>query len=244
MTIYGWDASDFDVSRGLTVAEVGVAATQGIKFFTFKATEGTWVQHENMPTFVTAARNTNIPFIGVYVVPRSGYAAYNQAKYALDYVQSVASWLLDFPGFFWQVDTEKWPYDSVSPTLGEAVCNELEKLTPGRKAIHYAPKWAYGDTVPNVLRPLWSSNYEDNLSLDFRDLYVHRGGDSGPGWDAYSGRVPKIWQYGSRAIIGGQSTCDANAFRGTEADFATMINAIYQPPATPVGEPELGGWIE
>jgi GH25 family lysozyme M1 (1,4-beta-N-acetylmuramidase) len=226
MTIYGWDASDYDYDRGMRPTHIAKAATEGIRFFTHKATEGTSTTHARFGSQTKAAVAAGIPFVGPYVVPRTGISAASQARFAYGYVKGAHPALLTYPGFFWQVDTEDWGYDRVSPALGEAVCLELEKLTPGRRAVHYAPQWSYNGNVPNPSRPLWSSNYGSNQAAGFKPLYFARGGDAGPGWSPYSGRVPKIWQYGSKAIIGGQPTCDANAFRGTDDDFATMIGAL------------------
>jgi hypothetical protein len=43
MTIFGWDASDFDWPRG--PMNLNAAASDGITFFTHKATEGTGTVH-------------------------------------------------------------------------------------------------------------------------------------------------------------------------------------------------------
>jgi len=226
MTIFGWDASDFDYERGCRPSHIAAAAKEGISFFTHKATErspGGLIVHEHFPTQLAAARDAGIPYLGCYVVPRTGVSAANHASSAVTEVQKRAPWLLDGSvNFFWQVDTEKWGYDNVSPALGEAVAVELERLT-GFKAVHYAPKWAYGDTIPNPARPLWASSYGSNTSGPFKTVYAARGGDSSSGWVSYSGRTPKILQFGSNCVIGGQRGCDGNAFKGSVADFGAMI---------------------
>lgn len=245
MTLYGWDASDFDHDRGMRAAHIQRAASEGIRFFTHKITEGTRVIHVYAGEKLTAAVSAGIPFVGAYVVPRTpgnnGHGSIAaQADYAIAQLGRQWPGWKSFAGFFWQIDTEKWGYDNVSPVYGEQLAVELERKT-GKKAVHYAPKWAYGNTIPNPARPLWSSNYGPNSAKNFKTLYVERGGDSGAGWEAYSGRVPKIWQYGSKAIIGGQSTCDANAFRGTITDFAKMIGAPVTVPTTPT---KLARWSD
>lgn len=45
--------------------------------------------------------------------------------------------------------------------------------------------------------------------------------DTGPGWDAYGGMYPQIWQYTDTFNMHGK-TCDFNAYRGTVAQLADM----------------------
>jgi hypothetical protein len=123
------------------------------------------------------------------------------------------------PRFFWQVDTEHWKYDKVSPKLGEQLAVELQRRT-GRPAVHYAPKWAYGNSVPNPKRLLWASNYSGSGSpAGWLTQWNRTKKLNHPGWAPYSGRVPFFLQYSSDAVIGGQRTCDANAVKGSEANF-------------------------
>jgi hypothetical protein len=188
---------------------------------------------------LTAARDAGIPFLGAYVVPRTGPSIQNQVNSLLAYVQKEIPWWKSHPGFFWQVDLEHWSYDKVAPAIGVEMCKLLEAQT-GKRAILYAPKWAYGNTVAGKA-PLWASDYGANAAKPFKTLYEERGGDSGRGWTAYSGRTPVIWQFGSRAVIGGQGTCDANAFRGTAEDFKKLITLSGSPDTTPPQPPTTPG---
>ena len=223
--IFGWDASDYDHGRGMRANHIAAAQKEGIRFFTHKATEQSAVRiwrHQNYKYAIEAARAAGIPFLGAYIVVRSGIAVSTQVATALEYVNAQTPWWKDHPGWFWQIDLEKWPHDAVPAPLGEEMAAMLEKQT-GKKAILYASRGQYGDTLPGTTRPLWNANYNSAGSpRPFKQMYA---GDSAPGWVRYSGRMPAILQYTSSAIIGGQSTCDANAFRGTEADFAKLINA-------------------
>lgn len=216
MTIFGWDASDFDHDRG--PMDMAAARADGIDFYTHKATEGTSTKHHPGPS-LAAARDAGIPFLGCYIVPRSGPSVSSQVDYFLSWVDSQAPWWRTFPGWFWQVDTEHWSYDKVSPQRGHEVAQLLRQRT-GKTAIHYAPRWSYGNSVP-LGEPLWASSYVNGPG-HYRNLYP---GDGSTRWGAYSGRAPVILQYSSSATIGRQPTCDANAFRGTVADFAQLIGA-------------------
>lgn len=238
-TLYGWDASDFDHDRGARISNVAKAAAEGISFFTHKITESNNIIHYHAGEMVNAAVRAGIPFYGFYVVPRTpGPSIESQVDFAIRQANKQLPQWKSLPGFFWQVDTEKWEYDNVSPYYGESMCKLLEHKT-GKKVVHYAPQWAYGNSIPNTSRPLWASNYISNPIRKFKEAYQVHGGNHHPGWRPYSGRVPKVLQYGSRTIIGGQHTCDANAFRGTKADFAKMIGAPITVPTPPLVKPPI-----
>jgi GH25 family lysozyme M1 (1,4-beta-N-acetylmuramidase) len=220
MTIFGWDASDYDSQRGNM--DLAAARRDGIDFFTHKATEATSVKHVHYGEMMRRARDAGIPFLGAYHVVRSPRNASAEVDYCLAYVNAQTPWWKDFPGWFWQIDLERWPYDSVPAAEGEEFADIIESRT-GRKAVIYASKGQYGDSLSGTSHPLWNANYGSNASKGYRQLYTDRGGDGGPGWASYSGVTPRIWQYGSNAIIGSQHTCDANAFKGSVSDFAAMI---------------------
>lgn len=220
--LFGWDASDFDWDRG--AMDLGAAKRDGIEFFTHKATESTNVKHKHYGQALNRALSAGISFLGAYHVVRSSTSINSQVSYLLDYVNAATPWWDEFPGFFFQVDLEKWPYDAVPASKGEDFADVLEDRT-GHRALIYASKGQYGDSLRGTSHPLWNAHYGSNLARGFKQLYADRGGDNGPGWASYSGVSPKIWQYGSNAIIGSQHTCDANAFKGTRDDFAKMIGA-------------------
>lgn len=240
MTIYGWDTSDFDYDRGLRAAQIAAGAAEGIRFFTHKATEETasaTFKHVHFGAQMSAARAAGIPFLGAYVVTRSGLPAATQAATAVAYVKESAPWLLlapvGFRRFFWQVDTEIWPYDHVSPIAGALLAEELTAQT-GITAVHYASRGMYANTIPGK-GPLWNASYLQNPAVAFKTAYSLGGGDKHVGWTAYSGRTPVILQFGSKTTIGGQHVSDANAFRGTDADFANMLGEVKAPvPPVPV----------
>ncbi|MEV0807839.1 hypothetical protein [Micromonospora sp. NPDC050200] len=226
MTLYGWDTSDYDVSRGLTPARVAAAAALGISFLTSKGTEQSpsGVFHSlSCGWILTAGRNAGIPYLGMYVVVRSGVPTATQAQTAIAYADAHLPWWSSWPGFFWQIDLERWPYDSVAPAVGVQVGTELERRT-SKTAVMYASKGQYGSSALGDF-PRWNANYPHNLDEAFTTAYTRAGGDTGPGWQAYGtpSAVPRIWQYTSTARIGAQHTCDANAFRGTHTEFAVMI---------------------
>ncbi len=218
--VFGWDASDYDWQRG--PMDLAAAARDGIEFFTHKATEATWTKHVHYGEAMRRARDAGIPVLGAYHVVRSPADAEREVDYCLAYVNAQTPWWRDFPCWFWQVDLEKWSYDNVPAAEGEAFADIIEAKT-GRKAVIYASKGQYDNALNGTSHQLWNANYGNNNVGHYRQIYANRGGDSGAGWVNYSGRMPIFWQYGSRTTIGSQSTCDANAFRGTLAQLRALL---------------------
>ncbi len=216
MTLFGWDASDYDWGRG--PMDLVSAKKAGVTFFTYKATESTSVRHVHYGDALARARAAGIEFLGAYIVPRSGPSVVAQVDYFMNYINTKTPWWTSFPGFFFQVDTEKWSYDKVSAARGAEVCAALRNRT-GRRVVHYAPRWAYGDSVPKP-DPLWASSYGDNGVGTLTQKYP---GDRSSRWAAYSGRIPVFLQFGSRIVIGRQNTCDGNAYRGTLEQLREFI---------------------
>jgi hypothetical protein len=105
----------------------------------------------------------------------------------------------------------------------KAFCDRLVSKTASvYRPIVYAPKWAYGDTLKGLGYPLWASSYVDGAGTGSA-LYAKAGGDSSSRWGAYSGQVPAILQFTSSATIAGQTTCDANAYRGTIDQLKALV---------------------
>jgi GH25 family lysozyme M1 (1,4-beta-N-acetylmuramidase) len=232
VTIYLWDASDYDWDRGSM--DLASARAAGIDGFTHKATEATTTKHVHYGEAMRRARDAGIPFLGAYHVVRSPANAAAEVDYCLAYVNAQTPWWKDFPGWFWQIDLERWPYDAVPASEGEGFADIIEERT-GRRAIIYASRTQYGNQLAGTSHPLWNANYGNNSAGEFKALYAARGGDTGAGWAPYSGTTPAIWQYGSQARIGRQNTCDANAYRGTTSDFARLIGR----PSAANGEQEM-----
>lgn len=219
--VFGWDASDYDWARG--PMDLAAAARDGIQFFTHKATEAASTRHRNYGEAMRRARDAGIPILGAYHVVRSSPSVSSQVDFLLSYLDSQTPWWRAWPDWFIQVDLEKWSYDAVPAHIGEAFADLVEQRT-GRKAVIYASRGQYGNELTGTSHLLWNANYGANIEDHYHDVYAARGGDSGAGWVTYSGRMPIIWQYGSRTRIGSQHICDANAFRGTLSQLRALIS--------------------
>jgi len=217
VTLYLWDASDFDWGRG--PMNLNAAKADGITGFSHKATEGTSVQHTHTGEALTRARNAGMEFIGAYHVVRSVNVS-AQVNYFLSYLDQVASWWRTFPGFFLQVDLELWPYDQVSAATGKAFASALVAAQP-KRVITYASRGQYGNSLTGIVTPLWNAAYGNDPAVHYPDAYP---GDGSSNWAPYSGWTPVFWQYGSQLRIGTQPGCDCSAFRGTVAELRALFN--------------------
>lgn len=229
--IFGVDLSDFDSDRGNSPATVRQYRAAGISFITHKSTEMGESQefvHTKIGSMLNAAKDAGIPFIGAYVVPRSTASAEAQVAAHIRVLDQYVPWWRTFPGFFHQVDLEVWPYDDVPTSVANAIFSLLRTQTK-QPVVMYASKGQYGNQ--NLATPRWNANYPSSAAQDYRSLYDAVGGNSGPGWVQYGTptALPEIWQYSSSAIVAGQHTTDVNAFRGTEADFATRFGFGFVP---------------
>lgn len=216
MTIFGWDMSHYDSPN------IGNANDQGIVFITHKAGGdandgeiGTWWQY--------AKPHRADILLGAYWVlrPDTSGSMSSKADAFLARLDATCAGWRDGP-FILQVDCEKWngSADTV-PSVAEinTFCDRLVAKCPKLVPIVYAPDWVYG-SLAALKYPLWSSKYVTG-SGGFKALYP---GDSSSKWAAYGGKTPSVLQYTSSATIGGQATCDANAFRGTIEELTKLVS--------------------
>ncbi len=120
------------------------------------------------------------------------------------------------------VDHEPWPGrpgGGSFPTLRDLYTFiDHYRHIGGVTHITYFPEWYWtqrGRPDLGGLRDrniyLWSSNYP-------REGYS----DNGPGWDAYGGSHPLVWQYTDRQLFNG-ARLDFSAFKGTGAEFRRIM---------------------
>lgn len=198
---------------------IGNAVSQGISFITHKIggdstdqeADEWWAGVRGLPSSVV---------LGGYWVLYPGNPI-GRADAFLARLDLVCPGWRDRDAFILQVDAEIWGGDaSTKPSIAE--CNtfadRLVSKTGGKYVpIGYLPKWVYGD-ASSFRYPLWASSYVSGSGA-FKSLYP---GDTSSRWNGY-GRSPVILQYTSSATIGSQTTCDANAFRGTVLDLKRLV---------------------
>lgn len=209
MTWFGWDASNHDWGRGSM--DLNAAVADGITYFTHKATEGGNYRDPYVGEAMRRAKASGLTWYGTYFVPRSntGISMAGQVNHYLSYLDSqVSGWRTDPRFRVHQVDTEHWGIDKVPASYGVEACALLARLGGGKQIVHYAPQWSYGNGIAGR-EMLWASNYGANPAVPWRQAY--RGDGAWP--SAYSGRLPAVWQFGSKTRIGTQNTCDINAIK-------------------------------
>lgn len=214
MTIFGWDMSHYDAPN------IGSAVSDGITFITHKA--GGDALDAELGAWWSSVKGLSPGrvLLGAYWVLYPGNPS-GRADAFLARLDSQCPGWRSRP-FILQVDCEEWGGDAGTvPSKSEiqAFCNRLRALMPKLKPIVYAPEWVYGDRLDGLSYPLWASRYVSGTG-SFKSLYP---GDSSAKWSAYSGQTPKILQYTSSATIAGQTTCDANAFRGTLDELTALV---------------------
>lgn len=227
MTEYLWDTSHFDGPLSFTT--MAQARDEGIVALTHKLAEGTTdTEGTSDDVALAAARDVGIEFLGGYLVPRTYTSVQAQVDFWLQIADASAPWWRDFPGWFWQVDLERWSYDNVSASVGIAAAQELRDRT-GRWTILYASHGQYGDALTGWDGPLWNADYVSGSGTPAQ-LYPgdtwrpNHGWATGPGgWGAYSGREPQFLQFSSSATIAGLTVRDVSAFRGAVADLRSLI---------------------
>src|SRR6185369_6311028 len=217
-TTFGWDTSNYD--DPITVRD-------GIDFFTHKCAEGhNFYKDPEYKASLNNARSLGIPVLGAYFVNHPG-SVDDQVTWFLNIVNAETPWWRDVPWMF-QIDAEKFSYMSRKPSVpeinafGDALVQK-SGCSP-KSVIAYAPSWLYSLAELSAIRYAnWASNYGSNPAVHYPQAYP--GNTSvrwNPSWALFL-------QYGSNTIIGNQTTCDANAYRGTVAQLLAAIGHTTDP---------------
>jgi hypothetical protein len=213
MTIFGWDMSHYDAP------DIGNAIEQGISFITHKI-GGDRNDPEAGQWWSDVKGERSRALLGGYWVLYPGRSAARADEF-IDQLDLTCPGWRSGP-FILQIDCEKWNgKESTVPSISEinAHCDRLRVLAPKLMPIAYVPEWVYGSSVKGLRYPIWASSYVNGTG-SFKSLYP---GDNSSRWGAYGGKTPAILQYTSSATIGGQTTCDANAYRGTLAQLTQLL---------------------
>jgi hypothetical protein len=214
VTIFGWDSSHFDA-----VPDTERAIAEGFLFFSHKA-GGDANDAELAAWWAGAKRYRDRALLGAYWVLYPGSPTSRADAFVKRLDDQCPGWR-DGP-FILQVDCEKWNNDSGTvPSKADikTFCDRLVAKMPKLRPIVYGPSWVYGNTLAGLGYPLWASSYVNGVGAASA-LYP---GDGSGKWSPYSGQTPAILQFSSSATIAGQTTCDANAYRGTLAELTNLV---------------------
>ena len=200
--------------------EAGLTIQPGTVAVVAKATEGTYYQDADYAGFKAQAAHVGAIF-SAYHFLKAGNGA-GQADYCHAMVGSTPVML--------DVETEGTSKPTTADCL--AFINRMRELG-GRVWGAYFPAWFWqqvGGSLASLGVAVVSSNYT---------AYS----DTGPGWASYGGATPVIWQYTNAQSYGGQRM-DFNAYKGSVADLAALINGTTSTPNTggtvPAIPPSIG----
>lgn len=194
------------------------AKAEGIAAVTHKIGEGRSYDDPLDSTNLGNARAAGLRLLGGYYVVRSGDVG-AQVDNLIALADRDEPWWSGFAGWFWQVDLERWSYDQVPAATGIAFGQLLRQRT-GRQVLMYASRGQYGDQLTGWDGSLWNADYPSSRQDGFASLYP---GDDYRGWAPYSGQTPALLQYASSATIGGATTCDCSAFRGSYDQLNSLL---------------------
>ena len=226
MTTYGWDTSNYDDP---------IRVRDGIDLFTHKAGEGHHFYYDReYGASLNNARALGIPVLGAYFVNHPG-SVDDQVDWFIAILDQDTPWWRDHPCFILQIDAEQFGYMDRAPTEAEIQAFgdrlvQVHGVAPAR-ILAYAPQWLYGNDLAGLTYRLWASNYGANPYAHY--LQAYPGDQDGKRWQAYSGQTPLLLQYGSNTTIGDQTTCDANAFRGSVAELIAALGGAEGDDMTP-----------
>jgi hypothetical protein len=219
MTIFGWDASHYDaVPTGAKVV------SEGIQFMTHKA--GGDADDAEIGAWWAALKPVRgRVLLGAYWVLYPGSPTARADAFLARLDATCPGWR-DGP-FILQVDCEIWGGNAATKP-GKAdiqsFCARLVAKCPKLRPIVYAPEWAYNESLAGLGYPLWASSYVSGAGF----ASVLYPGDTSTRWHSYSGQTPAILQFSSSATIAGQTTCDANAFRGSLAQLTAITSPGWE----------------
>lgn len=195
MTIFFPDISSYQTGFPLT----------GIPAIVVKATEGIGYVNPDYSRVVHEAQARGLLQVSYHFLRRSNAA--NQANFALSVIGAGVPTMLD-------VEPSS---DGVGPTMRDVFDFMTQyRALGGVLHLAYLPRWYWRDLGSPDLTPL-----EANGLHVVSSLYTTYS-DDGPGWAAYGGVAPVIWQFTDSYRLNGY-TVDLNAYRGTVDELRTLV---------------------
>lgn len=216
-----------DISHHQGAFDLERAHREGVEFVMLKSTEGADFIDGRFASNLASARRVGL-LVGAYHYQRSNASAAAQANLIERVVPS------DVPII---IDVES---GSGSVALTRDIVARLR--TAGyRVPLLYLPNWYWeqiGSPSLTGLPPLWSSRYPDMRS---GNIIAEYGRVPSWFWNGYGGLPVHVLQYTSAAQVAGVLNVDANAFRGTRTQLATLLNGQAQVREDDVNQDEKIG---
>ena len=217
MTIFYPDVSSYQT--GISFAGCAIAMV--------KATESTNYRNPDYAAAKTRAANAGAYFCAYHFLHAGN--GVGQAQFAFSVVGASVPLMIDFEPAYNANGTI-----ASAPQISDAVAfiNEYRSLG-GKVYLLYLPHWYWQG---NLGQPALTPVIDLGMLLVSSDYTGYS--DTGPGWAAYGGMTPLVWQYTSTATLNGVVNVDMNAYKGTVSDFEAQVTtgAASQGPGT---EPTL-----
>lgn len=199
-----------DISHHQGAFDLSRAAREGIAFVILKATEGSGFIDSRFAENLANARRAGM-LVAAYHYQRAGVSAAAQVAHVERVVPKNVPVIPDVEANSGGLDLVR---DVVTRLRG--VGYQVPLL--------YLPRWYWqqiGSPGMGGLPPLWSSRYPDNLPGTIPDEWVDVPAHY---WDGYGGLPVAVLQFTSSASVAGRQPIDANAYRGTRAQLAALLN--------------------
>ncbi|MBO0813637.1 MAG: hypothetical protein J2P30_00560 [Actinobacteria bacterium] len=203
MTLFYPDVSSFQA--GISLAGAPAVCS--------KVTEGTNYLNPEFRVIQAQASRLGIPFFAYHFL-RAGNPT-GQARWCLQAAEKTPL-MLDFE-----------PSVSSSPTLADAkTFVDDYRALGGTCYLVYLPQWYWQQIGSPSLLPL------KNRGLHLVSSHYTTYSDTGPGWQAYGGMTPVIWQFTNIHPFNGFQI-DFNAFKGTPAQLHSLVTTGKTTPPKP-----------
>jgi peptidoglycan hydrolase-like protein with peptidoglycan-binding domain len=207
MTIFYPDVSSYQT--GISFAGCVIAMV--------KSTESTNYTNPDFAAAKTRAAHAGAYFCAYHFLHAGNGAG--QAQHAFSVVGRGVPVMIDFEPAYNPNGTI-----ASAPRVSDAVdfINEYRSLG-GTVYLLYLPHWYWQG---NLGSPSLTSVIDLGMLLVSSDYTGYS--DTGPGWAAYGGMTPVVWQYTSTATLNGVVNVDMNAYKGTLADFQAQVTTGAQ----------------
>lgn len=205
MTIFYADVASFQTGFPFTGMPVAMV----------KATQSTNYTNPDYTPAKSRAASAGAYFCAYHFLTAGNGAG--QANYAFSKVGKSTPLMLD-----WETTAGS------NPTVQDAKAFVTQyKALGGKVVLLYLPHWYW----TNLGSPSLSWFASEGMFLVTSDYMAYT--DDGPGWTGYGGMSVKVWQFSSTRHVNGY-VVDLNAFKGTKAEFVTLVSGT---PATPPPKP-------
>jgi GH25 family lysozyme M1 (1,4-beta-N-acetylmuramidase) len=204
MTIWGFDVSDYQ-----GVFDMQAAKNAGFDFTIIKATEGNNWKSKYFAGNLQRARDADL-LVSAYHYQRGSHSAQSQAD-------NIASMVPKDVGIIPDVEANGGNLDLTDAIMSRCVAAGY------RHPLSYIPKWYWqsiGSPSMKSRKQLWQSHYPDNVGGTPQQIYLRVPSSY---WTPFGEQEIKILQFSSASTVAGRKPIDANAFRGSLAELATLF---------------------